>query len=186
MNFQAYLAQFEQILRQQEPAAPYDNPDYFNYAKLNWSRMSRWLKKGVLTDEMIAAVQQITEPQNWIIITEPWCGDAAHILPFLEMIAQKNPLITVDYELRDSEPFRINEYLTRGGKAIPKLIIRDMEGNDLATWGPRPEACQVIYAKLMADKADFETVKTTLQHWYNENEGKAIQSELMVLLAPLR
>lgn len=185
MDFQTYFNQFEQILNHPNPAAPYDNPDYFNYTKLNQSRMNRWLKKGVLTEEMIAAVEAIGEPQQWIVVTEPWCGDAAHIVPFLHLIAARNPLISIDYELRDSEPFRINDYLTRGGKAIPKLIIRDAAGNDLATWGPRPEACQLIYSKLTAEQADFETVKTELQKWYNENEGKDTQAELVALLRPL-
>src|SRR5690606_37230624 len=104
---------------------------------------------------------------HWFVITEPWCGDAAHSVPFIQLAAQLNPLITVEYELRDSEPFRINDYLTGGSKSIPKLIIRDDQGNDLATWGPRPVECQKLFDQLKIDQADFETQKTSLQHWYN-------------------
>lgn len=178
MNFQTYLTHFEDILVQENPSHPYDNPDYFNYAKLNWSRMNRWLKHGELTAEIKQAVSGIVVPQHWLIITEPWCGDASHVIPFLQMIADLNPLITVEYELRDLEPFRINNYLTNGGKAIPKLIIRNEAGDDLATWGPRPADCQILYSKLSSEKADFETVKVALQKWYNENKGKDIQEEI--------
>jgi hypothetical protein len=101
------------------------------------------------------------------------------------MAARKNPLITIDYELRDSEPFRITGYLTNGGKAIPKLIIRDAEGNDLAVWGPRPERCQALFYGLKAANADAETQKIALQNWYNENDGKDIQAELTALLTTL-
>lgn len=182
MNFQSYLTYFESILDNPTPPSPYDNADFFNYLKLNWSRMSRWLKHGVLSQEIKDAVARIKGPQTWIIITEPWCGDAAHMVPFLHLISQRNPLITVDYELRDSEPFRINNYLTNGGKSIPKLIIRNEAGKDLATWGPRPAGCQVIYDKLKSEHADFETMKIELQKWYNKDEGKELFEELGIIL----
>lgn len=182
MNHQAYLNYFGSIINNPTPPAPYDNPDYFNYAKLNWSRTNRWLKHGVLSQDIKERINNIKTPQAWIIITEPWCGDAAHVVPFLHLIAQQNPLITVDYELRDAEPFRIKEYLTNGGKSIPKLIVRNAAGEDLATWGPRPAGCQVIYDKLKAEQADFETIKIELQNWYNADKGKEIMQELYELL----
>ncbi len=182
MNFESYLSYFDTIIKNPSPAAPYDNPDYFNYAKLNWVRMNRWLKTGILSEEMVKIVAAISTPQKWTIITEPWCGDASHVVPFLYKIANLNPLITVNYELRDSEPFRINNYLTNGGKSIPKLIIQNNADEDLTTWGPRPADCQILYDKLKAENVDFETMKIELQKWYNHNEGKAIQEELGALL----
>jgi len=180
MTFQDYLDYFRSIIDKsnEEQAAPYDNPDYIEYTRMNWSRMNRWLKTGKLSEELTAIVKGIKEPQNWIVITEPWCGDAAHSVPFFHMLGELNPLVRVDYELRDSEPFRINDYLTAGSKSIPKIIFRDAAGRDLATWGPRPAGCQEIYARLTAEKADFETVKTEIQKWYNGDKGVEIQQEL--------
>lgn len=103
----------------------------------------------------------------------------------MEMIAKENPLISISYELRDSEPNRINEYLTNGGKSIPKLIIRDTEGFDLATWGPRPEEAQVIYNNLMQNNASFDDVKIEMQNWYNENKGNDLQKEFAELFLKL-
>lgn len=184
MTFREYQQYFENILQKtnEEQSAPYDNADYIDYTRLNWSRMNRWLKTGKISDELKAAVQNITSPQQWIIITEPWCGDAAHNIPFIEMAAAENPHITLSYELRDSQPFRINEYLTNGSKSIPKLIIKNNAGSDLATWGPRPAGCQKIYAELTAQQADFETVKTEIQKWYNADKGEELQKELTYVL----
>ena len=114
MDFQTYTAKFKDIINDPEPPSPYDNPDYLEYAKLNWSRMNRWLKKAELSGQLSDAVKRIAQPQLWLVITEPWCGDAAHSVPFIELAARLNPLITVDYELRDAPPFRINTYLTDG------------------------------------------------------------------------
>lgn len=183
MTFQEYCNYFQEIIHNPNPSAPYDNPDYFNYTKLNWSRMNRWLKTGILSEDIIAVMNTVKTKQNWIVITEPWCGDAAHIVPFIEMIAQKNEQIKVQYELRDSQPNRIEQYLTNGkSKSIPKLIIQNENGEDLAVWGPRPAACQVVYDELHAQNVDFETLKTELQHWYNKDEGNEIMKELSALL----
>jgi len=185
MTFQEYSTHFENILHTDSHQPPYDNPQYLDYTKLNWSRMNRWLKTGQLLDEMIALIRQIDEPQQWIVITEPWCGDAAHSIPFIEMMARENSLITTSYELRDTAPFLIEQYLTNGARSIPKLIIRDAQGNDLATWGPRPKDCQTIYQALTAEKASFDIVKVQLQNWYNANKGQDIQKELIALLSPV-
>src|SRR5690606_3847409 len=185
MDFSRYLTLFEEILNAPSPQAPYDNPAYLDYTKLNWSRMNRWLKKGVLQKSALEAVRSFTRPQQWIIITEPWCGDAAHSVPFIQLLAQQNELISVDYELRDSAPFRINEYLTNGSKSIPKLVIRDGNGRDLASWGPRPAECQLLFDKLKGEGADFEAQKIALQNWYNADKGLSVQAELAAILSAL-
>ncbi len=155
--------------------------------------MNRWMKKGEILPHVKEKIQSIKESQDWIVITEPWCGDAAHIVPFIQMMAELNPLIRIDFELRDAEPNRIQDYLTNGGKAIPKLIIKNTKGDrmspiasamaqDLAIWGPRPAECQELYTKMHASEASFEEVKIQLQNWYNEHQGVEIQEEIAALL----
>lgn len=185
MNFQSYQAEFSRILNNQTPQPPYDNAVYLDYTKLNWSRMNRWLKKGELSARFVETIKEISQSQQWIVITEPWCGDAAHSVPFMQLAAELNPLISVDYELRDAEPFRINEYLTGGSKSIPKLIIRDSHGADLATWGPRPVECQKLFDRLKAENADFEQQKIATQQWYNADKGKSMQAELNAIFTAL-
>lgn len=183
MDFQQYLDLFQDILSNPNAPAPYNNIDYLDYAKLNWTRQQRWLKTGVVDAVLAAFIAGIRKPQQWIIITEPWCGDASHTVPFIHKLTQLNPLINVSYQLRDAEPFLIEQYLTNGGKAIPKLVIRDEEGKDLLVWGPRPEECQVLYMSLTGAQADFATIKTELQKWYNQDRGTMFQRELLEMLS---
>lgn len=182
MDFQTYQQYFQSILQNPEPAAPYNKPAYIEYTKLNWARMNRWLKQAVISDQLHHSVTTIDKPQKWIIITEPWCGDAAHSVPILHKISLLNPLINVEYQLRDSEPFLINAYMTNGGKSIPKLIVRDEQGVDLVTWGPRPRNAQLIYSRLVAEKTEFSVISTELQKWYNEFASTELQAELTELL----
>ena len=185
MTFQEYQALFEDILSKsaEEHTAPYNNHAYLEYAKLNRSRMNRWFKTGKLSEKLSALVENIKTPQQWIVITEAWCGDAAHSVPFMKMMADLNPLIDLSFELRDSEPFNINNYLTNGTRSIPKLIVRDMDGKDVGVWGPRPKDCQIMYKALLNSQASSETIKVDMQNWYNNNKGVDIQEELYAMLS---
>lgn len=182
MNFTQYLSYFSGIIDGDSVVPPYDDPDYMDYAKLNWSRTNRWLKKGVIDTEAGEVVKAVNQPQEWILITEPWCGDAAHSVPFIHMLAAGNPLITLSIELRDQAPMRIDQYLTNGTRSIPKLIVRDAKGNDLLTWGPRPAALQSRFDQMKADGHTLDAMKEELQKWYNQDKGQAVQQELAALL----
>lgn len=179
MNYIEYKQLFDTILDNPSPEYPYDDAMYQDYTKLNRSRMNRWSKQLVLDDNLVSRIKQIAAPQHWIIITEPWCGDAAHIVPFLIRIAELNDCISYDIQLRDSEPFLIESYLTNGTKSIPKLIVRDENGQDIFNWGPRPKGAQQLMDKMKAENADFETTKIALQNWYNKDKGVSIYSELI-------
>lgn len=183
MTFSEYLSYFEEVLEDPESHEVYQNEDYYQYTKMNWARMNRWLKRFEPSEDIIRLISGITEEQHWIVITEPWCGDAAHSVAQLYQMVKDNPNIDFDLQLRDSEPFLIEDYLTNGGKSIPKLIIRNEVGHDKAIWGPRPEKLQIIFEQMKAESKDFDEIKEVLQKWYNEDKGEEIQKELLALLS---
>lgn len=183
MNYQEYIKIFEDMLKSENPPAPYDDPVYMDYTKLNLSRSKRWQKTMKVDARFIEAVANEQKKQHWIIITEPWCGDAAHILPFIIPVIENSDFITYEIQLRDSEPFLIDNYLTNGGKSIPKIIARDENGIDLFTYGPRPKQAQVVTDELKASGAEFEDIKIALQNWYNEDKGKSMYKELTALIS---
>ncbi len=183
MTFQEYLVYFEQILTSPQDYELYRNEEYFNYTKLNWSRMNRWLKRFEPDEAVESLISSITEHQHWIVITEPWCGDAAHSVAQLYQIVKNNSNIDFDIQLRDAEPHLIEDYLTDGGKSIPKLIIRNDVGHDKVIWGPRPQQLQEIFVTMKAEGKTFEEIKETMQKWYNEDKGEALQRELINELA---
>lgn len=182
MEFKTYSELFQTILKAENQQDPYTDAEYFNYTKLNWSRLSRWTKTGVVFDEFAEKIKAIKSRQNWIVITEPWCGDAAHIVPMIKLMADLNPNINLTFELRDQEPFRINSYLTNGSKSIPVLIIQDEDGKDLAVWSSRPKKCQDFFNEMKAKGVEMSVMKTELQNWYNENKGYEIQKEISALV----
>lgn len=182
MKIDTYNQQFELILSGELDSGKYSDPKFVEYTKLNASRTNRWIKKGTLLPETIAVLKSIDQPQEWILITEHWCGDASHIVPFISKMAEENDLINLSIELRDQPPYRIEEYLTNGGKAIPLLIVKDKEGKDLFTWGPRPSEAQKLAIELKQTNLSAEEKKIPLQNWYNQNKGIDIQEEIANLL----
>lgn len=183
MKFEEYLAYFEEILANPSQFETYQDQEMLNYTKLNWSRMSRWLKKFEPNVETISFINSIQEKQHWILITEPWCGDAAHSVPMIYQLVKNNPLIDLDIQLRDAEPILIDKYLTNGGKSIPKLVIRDVENRDIAVWGPRPQGCTDLFLQMKSAGAEFAEIKEEIQKWYNQDKGEAIQLELVQALS---
>ena len=178
MNWNEYTSYFEEILLGKVTNTPYDDPHFLEYTKLNYSRMSRWLKQGKLNEKLIEQIQKISNPQHWVLITEPWCGDAAHSVPFIKMLSDLNPLISLQIQLRDSPASEIDQYLTNGGKSIPILIIRNADHEDLFVWGPRPHAAQLVYMEAKAQNLEIEQQKIALQQWYNGDKGVSILEEL--------
>lgn len=162
---------------------PYDSDEYTNYVKLNKARMKRWSKVGKIAPDLAETLQNIQDIQNWILITEPWCGDAAHSHEFIKKLAEISPKISLVVQNRDAPNSEIDKYLTNGGKSIPKLIVRDANGEDLFIWGPRPKEAQELYMTQRADTSlSDEDKKRALQSWYNKDKGTTIQQELNELL----
>jgi len=181
MKWAEYEKEFDSVLNGINTNEPYDQQVYLEYVKLNKSRINRWLKKDIITDETKEVFSSITSPQKWILITEPWCGDAAHSSPLIQMMAELSDNIELEVQLRDTDSI-IDDYLTNGGKSIPKLVVRDEQGNDLFTWGARPKECQEMVMEMKSTNLSPQAKNMRIQQWYNKDKGLTIQKEFLDLL----
>lgn len=184
MNYKEYTDLFDKIVSGEVRTAPYDDDNFLNYTTLNQRRSLRWDKKGEISAKLIELLKD-AEEQDWILITEPWCGDAAHVVPFIAKMAEESGNINLDIQLRDSEPFLIDQYLTNGGKSIPILIARNKSGEDLFVWGPRPKEAQALMLSNKKSDLTNEEQKMALQAWYNKDKGLTINNEFTANLESL-
>lgn len=181
MNWQEYLDYTKEIITGENPQPPYDNKDYLHYTKMNEARLKRWIKTNPITEDTVTTIKSITQPQQWIVITEPWCGDAAHIVPIIYLMSTLNDRVQLELQLRDSGS-EINHYLTSGSKSIPIFIVRNENGKDIFHWGPRPKEGQELHLDLTARKAGFEETINTLQNYYNADKSLSMQTEIITLM----
>ena len=79
-----------------------------NYTMLNEKRMSRWNKKLEITEENKTIIMDFNSEVIWLVITESWCGDAAHLLPVIHKVAEINANINLRIVLRDEKEVGIN------------------------------------------------------------------------------
>lgn len=179
-TYQEYKALINKLYAEGKTTGNDQSEAYMEYTKLALSRMKRWEKVAVIEEYIMKQLQKITIPQTWLVITEAWCGDAAHALPILEKIALINPLISLQVVLRDDHEALMNAFLTDGKKSIPKVVGYKTESYQvLFTWGPRPAgATQLVADALNTPQGITPEVKEALQMWFNKDKGKQIASEI--------
>lgn len=161
-----------------------DRADGFvEYSKLGIQRMKRWDKKLTLTSEQKDKIRADSRKRTWLVLAEGWCGDAAHSLPVIHKMTEANPYIDFRIVLREEHPELMNDFLTNGGKSIPKLIDYDVENEKvLGTWGPRPKPAQKIFLEAKEKGIGSEIYDQDLQKWYNRDKGQTAIQELLALL----
>ncbi|EDP71114.1 hypothetical protein FBALC1_01482 [Flavobacteriales bacterium ALC-1] len=155
-----------------------------NYTILNDRRMKRWDKTVKISEEMTSKIEKFNKKVTWLVISESWCGDAAHIMPVINKAVELNDNIDYKIVLRDENDALMDQFLTNGGKAIPKLIMIDNETNAVIdTFGPRPTVATNLVNDYKAEHGSLTPeFKEDLQRWYNKDKGQSTLEDLVNLL----
>lgn len=155
----------------------------FNFKVLNLQRSSRITRTYKISDELKNIINEISEPQIWMVITENWCGDSAQNLPYIAAIAGENILINLRVILRDLNPDIMDQCLTNGTRSIPKLIAFNNTGDELFRWGPRPKAAVNLINQWKEEGLEKSEWTEKLHSWYSRNKGVEIEKEFIELIA---
>ncbi len=185
MSYSEYRKMMKDLIFQRKTTGPDQSPDKITYTKLNEHRMHRLEKTVLINDSLVKTVQSLNKKWIWVILAETWCGDVAQNVPALQKIAELNTLISTHYLLRDENIPLMNQYLTNGGKSIPKLICYDGETfTPLGHWGPRPAPAQQLYKTLRAQQPplSFNEIHEPLHKWYAEDRTHTLQKEMEELI----
>lgn len=185
ISYQTYRKLVSELLKNGKSTGNNQSDDLLQYSKLSNSRMKRLDKTIQVPHKYLEVLQSLEQKYTWLVITEGWCGDASQVLPVLNKIAETSENIDLKIILRGENDALMQQFLTNGNKAIPKLIAIDFETKEvLFTWGPRPKE---IAEMVKTQKEKFGVLdidfKKKLQLWYNSNKGVAIIDELLGLLA---
>jgi hypothetical protein len=52
-------------------------------------RMQRVLKTFKISEELQETIKSIDQPQTWLVLSEAWCGDAAHSVPAMAIAGRR-------------------------------------------------------------------------------------------------
>lgn len=183
-SYSKYRADVGQLVINRSTSGSDKTEDLIEYTLLNDRRMKRWDKSIKVTDLMKERVANFKGDVTWLVITESWCGDAAHVIPAINKIAELSDHITLKLIYRDQNEDLMNHFLTNGSKSIPKLIMIDNpSGHVLGTFGPRPSgATQLVMDHKKKHGSLTPDFKEELQHWYNSDKGQNTIENLLTLL----
>lgn len=181
LSYPEYLNKIEEQLVEIEAAG--DPKSYAKYYSINLKRIKRLDKNFSLTDEQKEKLNQINSDFKLLIITEGWCGDAAQVMPVINVMMNE---ISVEQKIvfRDENPELMNEFLTDGAKSIPILIGVNKEGNELFRFGPRPQHGMELLKKHKENPQEYtdEQFHQDLQLWYNQDKGVSIFEEFVAVM----
>jgi len=155
-----------------------------NYTMLNERRMNRWDKKLKIEESNELKIKEFNTEIIWLVITESWCGDAAHLLPVMNKIAELNDNINLRIVLRDDNEALMDRFLTNESRSIPKLIMIDAESFEvLDVYGPRPSIATELVQDFKKEHGKLTPeFKEDLQRWYNKDKGATTIYDLIELL----
>lgn len=187
ISYSQYRELMDKLVEENGTTGPEQTESLINYTQLNHRRMKRWDKTVKISDTVKKRLDHFNESATWLVITESWCGDAAHVMPVMHKIAELNPNINFRVVFRDEHEELMDMFLTNGTRSIPKLIMIDDKTEEVfGTYGPRPsEATKMVneqkekYGKLSTK------FKEDLQRWYNKDKGENIIEDLTQLLCQL-
>lgn len=156
-----------------------------NQLKLNYQRSSRITRTYDISDSLKGVLDKLEIKQNWVLITEDWCGDSAQNVPYIAKIADYSSKINLRIVLRDQNLDLMDKYLTNGARSIPKLIAFDDQGNELFQWGARPKEAQAVVTELKNEGKSKSEFLEALHLWYGKNRGKNLEFEFQEILQKL-
>jgi hypothetical protein len=182
MTFAEYAKLIDELLAAGKTTGPNQSEAMVGFTRLNRQRMERLAKTTTVIDEVKNALSSIERKMTWLIITEGWCGDAAQNVPAIEKMAAECDLIETRYLLRDENPELIDQFVTSGARAIPKLIAIDSETFEvLGSWGAGPKEAQRLFERRRDEGILKPQIMEELQRWYNADRSLSLQKEFAEL-----
>ncbi len=187
ISYQDYRDLVKQLAETNSNTGIEKTEDLANYTKLNDRRMKRWDKTIKVSEDATQRILGFNQKITWLIITESWCGDAAHVIPALNKIAELNSNIQIKLVLRDENLELMDMFLTKGARAIAKVImINNVTGDVIGAYGPRPSEATSYVNRFKAKHGKLTPeFKEDLQHWYNKDKGQNVINDVTELLCEL-
>lgn len=189
ISYDEYNGMVHQLVEEEKTSGPDQNEDLVYYTKLNAQRTKRLNKTTKVDDVTQSVVSNLKGKYTWLVLTESWCGDAAQILPLFNKLAEINTNIDLRLVLRDENDNLMREFLTNGGKSIPKLIMINEQNEVVGSWGPRPVEAQEFYDSwrnnLDPERPPYREFQVDMQKWYLHDKGLSTFKEISEILADL-
>ena len=187
ISYQKYISNVKSLLNENKTTGDDHSGDMLHYTRMNLKRMERWEKIIEFIPEMHSFLENNEDNIDFLVISEAWCGDAAHVLPLIYKMTEVNSNLTLNILNRDEHPDLMKFYLTNEKKAIPMVIGLNNTSNkteELFRWGPNPKKVLEMKEQYQMGKVfnKMEDYLKAIQMWYNHDKSESLQREILALL----
>ena len=184
MGYEDYRLMVANLALEGKSTGSIQSQELGNYTLLNDQRMKRLDKTIKIDADSDSKIKEVDQKITWLVLTESWCGDAAQTIPVMNKIAGLNKNISLRLVLRDENLELMEQFLSNGAMAIPKLIsIDDATGRIIGEWGSRPSTATNMVLDYKKKHGNLTPeFKQDLQLWYNKDKGQNTVSDLLSLL----
>lgn len=105
----------------------------------NQSRFEENERNLHLNPEDVAAMKNLAQPLNVLVLAEDWCGDVIDNLPILGRLARESGKLNLRVFLRDQNLDLMDQYLKDGQyRSIPVFVFFDQKFNEIGRFIERP------------------------------------------------
>lgn len=187
-SYSEFVELCETLLADNKSTGDNHSEAYLDYSRINLQRTHRIYKTTEINPELHAAIAALQGKYEWLVLVEGWCGDVSQNLPVIAKAVEGQPNIRLVNLLRDENLDVMDQHLTNGGRAIPKLVITNLQTQQVvATWGPRPAPAQEMVRayKALADRPPYQEFVKTVQLWYAKDHTQTLQAELLAIVQGL-
>ena len=179
IDYDTYIRDTEEKIEHPKTDLEAEKKEFY---ELGLQRMNRMMKVYKPLEEDLAALKAKNFKGKILIISEAWCGDASQCIPVVDQFFKGHNEVRIFY--RDGDTSLIDQFLTDGAQAIPKVLILDENYNVKNVWGPRTAYGTELLKKFKASPDTYprEEFYNDLQVYYAKNKGKDTIKEILELL----
>jgi len=174
----AYRKRWQEGLERSRAGMSPTERKYFFYSKYNWERQQGGSERFHPSQDFRDAVAALPHGARLLYLTEDWCIDSAYSFPVVDSIPGLRDDIRLEIYIRDENLDLMDQYLTNGGRSVPKLVVKSRDGEDLCMWGPKAEKLVALRTKMQQEGAGGPAVVSATSDWYEDGGWLEIEREL--------
>ncbi len=129
-------------------------------------------------EDLLERARGLEGSWRFLVLTEDWCGDGVHSIPYLARLAESLPTLDLRVLSREASPDLMDAHLTRGTRSIPVVMILDEAYREVGWWGPRPTPLQELFLREIKTLPQPERFPR-LRAWYARDRGRSTLGEVL-------
>lgn len=132
--------------------------EFVERMKANQAKFQEWYDRFRWESEedrsFFRRLQERNDLHSFVLAAD-WCGDVVRNAPVVFRVLEEAHIPT-DVLIMEKHLDVMDRFRTMGGRAIPKVIFTDAQGDVLADWGPRPDYIQEVMTRFKQEHPDRE------------------------------